>query len=453
MRGSSLILLLILSVSGQQQVEDAAGEEGGETDSSDEANLSGTGEGTTSEEEVCSDCEETGNTIEEEGGSNNATELKVLESATYSMASVGSTSISVRLDRVEGQENLQMVCQISETGSEELFKSEDCKPSIYLVADHENCVGLSGNVTAQKLAHVDEAGEGEAEVEVTWNDLKGSCMIMLRPRSCDEEESDSVVEVGDYEAGGVSSDEEDTSEEAAASDEETEEVAERKGNVGGGTSSREGIDWEALTVEQQQQQQQQQQRQPRRVRGSLGILRLPQTELSRVFQSISLDSFTLLSSGTTSAFAITATYSKVTAPIYNGLVATTYNPWATFPIVQLPGLTPQHVALVAATGLLLLFAFSYLTSESSLPIRQRVRAAVESGEVASRMEALGDGVADLIHRTAVETPYEFLGALANKIDRGLLRSPALSQSTLEGRLDQKVNEDWASYDYSLSAFS
>ena len=37
---------------------------------------------------------------------------------------------------------------------------------------------------------------------------------------------------------------------------------------------------------------------------------------------------------------------------------------------QLPGLTPEHVALVAATGLLMLFAFSYLTSESSRPIRQ-----------------------------------------------------------------------------------
>ena len=29
-----------------------------------------------------------------------------------------------------------------------------------------------------------------------------------------------------------------------------------------------------------------------------------------------------------------AKLSKVTSPIYNGLVATTYNPWATFPIVQ-----------------------------------------------------------------------------------------------------------------------
>ena len=116
MRGSlhplMLILLLLLSVSGQQE-EDAAGENGVETDSSDEANPSEISDqqGTTSEEEVCSDCEETGNTIEGEELANNATELKVLESATFSMASVGSTSISVRLDRVDGQENLQMVCQ------------------------------------------------------------------------------------------------------------------------------------------------------------------------------------------------------------------------------------------------------------------------------------------------------------------------------------------------------
>ena len=102
------------------------------------------------------------------------------------------------------------------------------------------------------------------------------------------------------EEGDGSSDEEETSEEADAGEEETagedadasdEEAAERKG---AGTPSREGINWEALTLEQQQ-------RQPRRIRGSLGILRQPQAELAlRVFRSISLDSFTLLSSGTTS---------------------------------------------------------------------------------------------------------------------------------------------------------
>ena len=112
----SLLLLLLLTVNGQQ--EDAAAVVEGvevEADSSTSNPIEISDELGTSEEEACSDCEEeASNIIEEEvqvEASNNATELKVLESATYSMASIGSTSIFVRLDRVEGQENLQMVCQ------------------------------------------------------------------------------------------------------------------------------------------------------------------------------------------------------------------------------------------------------------------------------------------------------------------------------------------------------
>ena len=113
----SLLLLLLLTVNGQQ--EDAAAVTEGveveaDSNSSEEANPSEISDQLgTSEEEACSDCEVTSEIIEEEvvEASNNATELKVLESATYSMASIGSTSIFVRLDRVEGQENLQMVCQ------------------------------------------------------------------------------------------------------------------------------------------------------------------------------------------------------------------------------------------------------------------------------------------------------------------------------------------------------
>ena len=111
----SLVLLLLLTVNGQQ--EDAAAVVEGvevEADSSTSDPSEISDQLGTSEEEACSDCEVTSEIIEEEvevEASNNATELKVLESATYSMASVGSTSIFVRLDRVEGQENLQMVCQ------------------------------------------------------------------------------------------------------------------------------------------------------------------------------------------------------------------------------------------------------------------------------------------------------------------------------------------------------
>ena len=111
----TLFLLLLLTVNGQQQEDAAADVEGVEADSnsSELANPSVIGDQLgTSEEEACSDCEETSDILEAEvEASKNATELKVLESATYSMASVGSTSIFVRLDRVEGQENLQMVCQ------------------------------------------------------------------------------------------------------------------------------------------------------------------------------------------------------------------------------------------------------------------------------------------------------------------------------------------------------
>ena len=117
MRGlhpSTLLLLLLLTVNGQQ--EDAAAVVEGvevEADSSTSDPSETSDQLGTSEEEACSDCEVTSEIIEEEvvEASNNATELKVLESATYSMASIGSTSIFVRLDRVEGQENLQMVCQ------------------------------------------------------------------------------------------------------------------------------------------------------------------------------------------------------------------------------------------------------------------------------------------------------------------------------------------------------
>ena len=111
----TLLLLLLLTVNGQQ--EDAAAVVEGvevEADSSTSDPSEISDQLGTSEEEACSDCEVTSEIIEEVvevEASNNATELKVLESATYSMASIGSTSIFVRLDRVEGQENLQMVCQ------------------------------------------------------------------------------------------------------------------------------------------------------------------------------------------------------------------------------------------------------------------------------------------------------------------------------------------------------
>ena len=54
---------------------------------------------------------------EEAGESDQAREVTVLESATYSMASIGASSIQLRLDRVQGKEKLQMVCRLVKLSS------------------------------------------------------------------------------------------------------------------------------------------------------------------------------------------------------------------------------------------------------------------------------------------------------------------------------------------------
>ena len=97
MRGlNSLIatfLLLVLIVSAQEG-------SGSDNDSSDEADVDQTDQSSDnlgpSGDEACDDCEEVISSLGEDTPTSNVTELKVLESASFSMTSVGSTSIYVR---------------------------------------------------------------------------------------------------------------------------------------------------------------------------------------------------------------------------------------------------------------------------------------------------------------------------------------------------------------------
>ena len=57
-----------------------------------------------------------------------------------------------------------------------------------------------------------------------------------------------------------------------------------------------------------------------------------------------------LKSNLSGAFAVTR-YSKVTGPIYNGLVATNFDPWATFPIVQVLTVIIGSIILLASEHL------------------------------------------------------------------------------------------------------
>ena len=86
-------LLLVLIVSAEEG-------SGSDNDSFDEADVDQTDQISDnlgpSGEEACDDCEEGISSLGEDTPTSNVTELKVLESASFSMTSVGSTSIYVR---------------------------------------------------------------------------------------------------------------------------------------------------------------------------------------------------------------------------------------------------------------------------------------------------------------------------------------------------------------------
>jgi hypothetical protein len=99
-----LLLLVVAATAQQFDLEDYPDYTGSgeEADYGDE----GTGAG-----EDASDSEE-GSSGEGSGsGEEVATEVTVIQSATFSMPAVGATTISLRLDQVQGKEDtLQLVC-------------------------------------------------------------------------------------------------------------------------------------------------------------------------------------------------------------------------------------------------------------------------------------------------------------------------------------------------------
>ena len=117
-------------------------------------------------------------------------------------------------------------------------------------------------------------------------------------------------------------------------------------------SGEEGSGEEAVVEEGSGDEEVVEERGGRRVVGRPGILRSPGSGLTRTFAAVSLADFTLLSSGVTSelnyilpsffsssllpppgAFAV-SNKSPVSASFYSNLVATDFDPWATFPHIQ-----------------------------------------------------------------------------------------------------------------------
>jgi len=308
---------------------------------------------------------------EEEAGSGSGEELEVvtevINSADYSMAtSDGSLEMRLSLEnrRVDGAAQLHLICEVSTTKAS-LFSDSSCVPEVYLVAGHSVCSGLPEVVSAKKLVEIRADGQDEVQIDASWEELPGKCVLVLQKSSCEGDGSGSgdgetIIDVGDGEGEGT------TTGSLLVRD-----LAEAEGYLNTPQFS--------------------------------SVLRRPGPGLGRTYNTISLSGFSLLSSGSTSAFTVAVpvvTYGS-TGGFPVNVVSTTYNKWATLPYLQLSGINYQDTLALGGIILFLLLAFQ-LRSVSFTPVKRRVLEILDyadSGEFADRIDQFQSGIFDAISTT------------------------------------------------------
>jgi len=343
--------------------EVGSGEEESETNESldGDSDIEDVDIGSGSEEEESNESEE------EESSASEEEESTVLNSAPYSMVSIdGETTVNIILQDLSTSDILNMVCDVS-TDNSDLFAEADCVPEIYMVSGVASCSSLPDQFSAKKLADVHGEGLGELFVDATWTELPGKCLVMLKPTSCEEDDSVEVeiIEVGEEGSG----------------------EAEGSADSAGQRSSR-----------------------------NTGILR--SAGLGRSYGLISLSSFTLLSSGSSTVFTV----SKPSVPIFGGvipgIVHTPYDKFSTLPYLQLPGWTATDAIMIALSMVVLYYGYAYVNAESvSLaPLKRKLfnEAQIE------RVDALHSGMAAIADTYLLSMSNPWKNILEN-IDRNLLK--------------------------------
>ena len=105
---------------------------------------------------------------------------------------------------MDGEAQLHLICEVSTTKSS-LFSDSSCVPEIYLVAGHSVCSGLPDVVSAKKLVEITADGQAEVQIEASWEELPGKCVLVLQASSCAEGEGSgsgsgdgaSIIDVGE----------------------------------------------------------------------------------------------------------------------------------------------------------------------------------------------------------------------------------------------------------------
>ena len=103
---------------------------------------------------------------------------------------------------MDGAAQLHLICEVS-TNKNSLFSDSSCVPEVYLVAGHSVCSGLPDVVSAKKLVDITAGGQAEVQIDATWEELPGKCVLVLQKSSCGEGsgsgDGDTIIDVGEGE--------------------------------------------------------------------------------------------------------------------------------------------------------------------------------------------------------------------------------------------------------------
>ena len=105
-----------------------------------------------------------------------------------------------------GALQLHLICEVS-TSKSSLFSDSSCVPEVYLVAGHSVCSGLPDVVSAKKLVDITAGGQDEVQIDASWEELPGKCVLVLQRSSCGEGEGSgsgsgeggAIIDVGEGE--------------------------------------------------------------------------------------------------------------------------------------------------------------------------------------------------------------------------------------------------------------
>ncbi|XP_023337702.1 uncharacterized protein LOC111708530 [Eurytemora carolleeae] len=259
----------------------------------------------------------------EDGSGDPEPEETVLETAPYAMASTdGQTNVGIIMQRVQDN-RVKMICSF-ETQNSELI-GEKTHPEIWLIQGNQQCSGLAGVVQAQKLAEILAEGHADGIIpDLTWDALRNNCLTVLRSLATSETGGeDTVLDVGDGSGEGSGS-EENTNQRISG------DLQDFIPSIGSEISSSQGTRQVAASI--------------LRTRG-----------ISRSFVSINLASYSVISTGYSSALSSTVSVYKPTYVFggVSGFSPSKQDIFATLPYLQIPGVSvPTALYIAVGVGIL-----------------------------------------------------------------------------------------------------